>query len=116
MPRLVIAGGSVEKAKEHGEALVALPDKRGEYQGRMVLAGIAAHEKDWAEMSRQFTLAETAGGVGLLSPPPLAREHGAWTMLAIPMVLGRAAGGLRSGAAWFVPPAAALARPPGNVR
>ncbi len=59
-----IAGGSVEKAKGQGDALVALPDKRGEYQGRMVLAGVAAHEKDWAEMSRQFTLAETAGGLG----------------------------------------------------
>lgn len=59
-----IAGGSVEKAKEQGLALVALPDKRGEFQGRMVLAGVAAHEKNWAEMSREYTLAETAGGVG----------------------------------------------------
>jgi len=59
-----IAGGSVEKAKAQGDELLALPDKRGEFQGRMVLAGVAAHEKDWAEMSRQFTLAETAGGVG----------------------------------------------------
>ena len=59
-----IAGGSVEKAEAEGDALVALPDKRGEFQGRMVLAGVAAHEKDWAEMSRQYTLAEKAGGVG----------------------------------------------------
>jgi hypothetical protein len=26
--------------------------------------------------------------VGSSSPPPLPREHGAWTMLAIPMILG----------------------------
>jgi tetratricopeptide (TPR) repeat protein len=59
-----IAGGSVEKAREQGAALLAIPDKRGEFQGRMVLANIAAHEKDWMEMSRQYTMAETAGGVG----------------------------------------------------
>ena len=59
-----IAGGSVENAKAQGDALVAIPDKRGEFQGRMVPAGVAVHEKDWAEMSRQFTLAETAGGLG----------------------------------------------------
>jgi tetratricopeptide (TPR) repeat protein len=59
-----IAGGSVEKAKQQGEGLIAISEKRGEFQGRMVLARVAAHEKDWAEMSRQLTLAETAGGVG----------------------------------------------------
>jgi tetratricopeptide (TPR) repeat protein len=59
-----IAGGSVDKAKQQGAALLAIPDKRGEYQGRMVLAGTAAEGKDWAEMSRQFALAETAGGLG----------------------------------------------------
>jgi tetratricopeptide (TPR) repeat protein len=53
-----IAGGSVAKARAQGEALLALPDKRGEFQGRMVLGGIAAHESDWAEMSRQLTAAE----------------------------------------------------------
>jgi tetratricopeptide (TPR) repeat protein len=65
-----IAGGSVEKAKQQGLALVAIPDKRGEFQGRMVLAGIAGEGKDWTEMSRQFTLAESAGGVG--SDPAVA--------------------------------------------
>jgi len=59
-----IAGGSVEKAKQQGEALIAISDKRGEFQGRMVLARVAAREKDWPEMSRQSTLAESAGGVG----------------------------------------------------
>jgi len=74
-----IAGGSVEKAKAQGDALLALPNKTGEYQGRMVLAGIAAHEKDWAEMSRQFTLAETAGGVG--ADPVAALRSQAWNLL-----------------------------------
>jgi tetratricopeptide (TPR) repeat protein len=59
-----IAGGSVEKAKAQGDALLAIPDKRGEYQGRMVLAGIAAHEENWTEMSQQLTAAETAMGEG----------------------------------------------------
>ena len=59
-----IAGGSVAKARAQGDALMALPGKRGEFQGRMVLAGIAAHEKDWTEMSRQFTAAESAPGDG----------------------------------------------------
>ena len=74
-----IAGGSVEKAKAQGDALVALPDKRGEYQGRMVLARVAAHEKDWAEMSRQFTFAETAGGMG--ADPVAALRSLAWNLL-----------------------------------
>ena len=74
-----IAGGSVEKARVQGDALVAIPEKRGEYQGRMVLARIAAHEKDWAEMSRQFTLAETAGGDG--ADPVAALGTQAWQLL-----------------------------------
>ena len=43
-----------------------------------------------------------------LAPPPLPREHGAWTMLAIPVVLGLGAGGARSEAAWLVPVATVL--------
>jgi len=74
-----IAGGSVEKAKAQGDALIALPDKRGEFQGRMVLAGVAVHEEDWAEMTRQFTLAETAGGVG--ADPVAALRSLAWNLL-----------------------------------
>jgi tetratricopeptide (TPR) repeat protein len=69
-----VAGGSVEKAKAQGDALLALPGKRGEFQGRMVLAGIAAHEKNWAEMSRQFTAAETAPGEGA-DPVVALRSH-----------------------------------------
>jgi len=74
-----IAGGSVEKAKALGDALVAIPEKRGEFQGRMVLARVAAHEKDWTEMSRQLTLAETAGGVG--ADPVAALRTQAWNLL-----------------------------------
>jgi tetratricopeptide (TPR) repeat protein len=74
-----IAGGSVEKAKAQGDALLSLPGKRGEFQGRMVLAGIAAHEENWAEMSRQFTAAETAQGEG--ADPVAALRSQAWNLL-----------------------------------
>lgn len=42
-------------------------------------------------------------------PPPLPSEHGAWTMLAIPMVLGLFAGGFRSLPAWLICGAVVLA-------
>jgi len=74
-----MAGGSVEKAKAQGGALVALPERRGEFQGRMVLAGIAAHEEHWEEMSRQFTAAETAKGDG--ADPVVAMRSHAWSLL-----------------------------------
>lgn len=76
-----IAGGSIEKAKEKGSELLGLPEKRGEFQGRMVLAGIAAHEKDWAEMSRQFTAAETAQGIG--ADPVVAMRSHALNLLSV---------------------------------
>ena len=69
-----IAGGSLEKAKAQGNALLALPGKRGEFQGRMVLAGIAAREENWVEMSKQFTAAETAPGEGA-DPLGALRSH-----------------------------------------
>ncbi len=59
-----IAGGSYAKATEHANALLAIPDGRGEYFGHMALASIAGSKEEWAEMSRQYTLAETAGGDG----------------------------------------------------
>jgi len=74
-----IAGGSVEKARAMGDALLALPEKRGEFQGRMVLAGIAAHEENWAEMSRQCTAAETASGEGADAVGALRTQ--AWFLL-----------------------------------
>jgi tetratricopeptide (TPR) repeat protein len=69
-----IAGGSIDKAKEQGNALLAIPGKRGEYQGRMVLAGIASHEKQWDEMMRQLAAAETAQGDGADPLVPLRSE------------------------------------------
>ena len=74
-----IAGGSVEKAKAQGNALLAIPEKRGEYQGHMVLAGIAAHDENWAEMTKEFTAAETAGGDGA-DPVGALRSH-AWYLV-----------------------------------
>jgi tetratricopeptide (TPR) repeat protein len=74
-----IAGGSVAKAKAQGDALLAIPGKRGEFQGRMLLAGIAVHDEDWAEMSRQFIAAETAAGDGA-DPIAAMRSH-AWNLL-----------------------------------
>ena len=44
-----------------------------------------------------------------MKPPPLPREHGAWVMLALPLVLGLALTRGRSAAAWLVPPASVLA-------
>jgi tetratricopeptide (TPR) repeat protein len=74
-----VAGGSVEKARAQGDALLAIPGKRGEFQGRMVLAGIAAHEANWDEMSRQFTAAETAAGDG--ADPVVALRSHIWNLL-----------------------------------
>ncbi|HEX5042454.1 MAG TPA: hypothetical protein VFV75_06085 [Candidatus Polarisedimenticolaceae bacterium] len=59
-----MAGGDRAKAKELGAQLLALPGKRGEFQGHMLLAGIAAREDNWAEMSRHYVAAETAQGQG----------------------------------------------------
>lgn len=38
-------------------------------------------------------------------PPPLPRQHGAWVMLSLPLLLGLALTGLRGAAAWLVVPA-----------
>ncbi|HEX4824459.1 MAG TPA: TRAP transporter TatT component family protein [Candidatus Polarisedimenticolaceae bacterium] len=59
-----IAGGSPEKAKVQAEGLLTLPGKRGEFQGRMVLARLAGDAKKWDEMLTQLRAAETAGGDG----------------------------------------------------
>jgi len=74
-----IAGGSVAKAKAEGDALLAIPGKRGEFQGRMVLAGIALHEQNWAEMSRQYIAAETASGEGA-DPLIAMRSHASYLL------------------------------------
>ena len=44
-----------------------------------------------------------------LRPPPLPREHGAWVIFALPLVLGIGLAGPRSAAAWLVACAALLA-------
>lgn len=57
-----IAGGSWKKAGEQAQALIDLPDGRGEYFGYMMKARIAMERERWKEMSENFTLAETARG------------------------------------------------------
>jgi hypothetical protein len=44
----------------------------------------------------------------LLGPPPLPHEHGAWAMLAIPLLLGLAASWPPAAPAWLLVPAMAL--------
>ncbi len=57
-----IAGGSWKKANEQAQALIDLPDGRGQFYGYMMKARIAAERDRWKEMSENFTLAETAQG------------------------------------------------------
>lgn len=71
-----IAGGSKDKAKAMGNELLTIPGKKGEFQGRMVLAGIAAEDSNWTEASRQYAAAETAQGVGA-DPLVALRAHAA---------------------------------------
>ena len=44
----------------------------------------------------------------ILTPPPLPHEHGAWAMLAIPLLLGLAAAWPPAAAAWLILPAMGL--------
>jgi YwiC-like protein len=44
----------------------------------------------------------------ILAPPPLPHEHGAWAMLAIPLLLGMAAAWPPAAAAWVIVPALGL--------
>lgn len=69
-----IAGGSVAKAEEHAKALLAIPEGRGEFRGHMALAGLASERKDWAEMDRQYTIAESSKGDGA-SPSTAMTVH-----------------------------------------
>lgn len=54
------AGGSYKKAEEQANALVALPDGKGEFFGRSLLADIYADKGDWAKVEEQFALAESS--------------------------------------------------------
>jgi len=74
-----IAGGSQEKAAAQGQALLAIPGGRGEFQGRMMLARVAAQQENWAEMTRQLTAAQSAKGDG--ADPLGAMRLLAWNLL-----------------------------------
>jgi hypothetical protein len=47
-------------------------------------------------------------GRTVLKPPPFPREHGAWVMLTLPLILGSVVAGARLSAAWLLPPAVVL--------
>jgi hypothetical protein len=64
LPAPAIAGGSMDRAKALGNELLALPGRRGEFQGHMALARLAEEKSNWAEMSRHYIAAEAAQGVG----------------------------------------------------
>ncbi|MDX2148099.1 MAG: tetratricopeptide repeat protein [Planctomycetota bacterium] len=55
-----IAGGSYRKARKLGEELLAIPEQRGEFHGRLVLARVARHQERWTEMIQQYELATKA--------------------------------------------------------
>lgn len=57
-----IAGGSWKKAGEQAQALIDLPEGRGEFLGYMMKGRIAMERERWKEMIEAFTLAETARG------------------------------------------------------
>lgn len=59
-----VAGGSIARAEEQANALLEVAEGRGEFRGRLALARIASENKNWAEMGRQYTLAESAKGEG----------------------------------------------------
>jgi tetratricopeptide (TPR) repeat protein len=54
-----IVGGSIRKARERGNALLALPDP-GPSLGRVVLARCAVYKEDWDEAKRQYDAMEQA--------------------------------------------------------
>jgi len=56
------AGGSYKKAEEQANALVALPEGKGEFLGRSLLAEIYADKGDWTKVEEQFRLAEEFKG------------------------------------------------------
>src|SRR5260221_273641 len=63
-PDELAAARKVLEAQAAKEPEAAKWGNRGEYQGRIVLAGIAAQKEDWAKMSKEYTAAETAEGDG----------------------------------------------------
>lgn len=53
-------GGSYKKATQHAQALIDLPDGKGELMGRFLMAFIYGHKEDWKAMEEQYDLAEKA--------------------------------------------------------
>jgi tetratricopeptide (TPR) repeat protein len=70
-----IAGGSYRKAREQGNALLAMPEHKGEFLGHMILAGVAADDDEWKVMAAEFDLAEKCAregrGEGADVPSPI---------------------------------------------
>jgi len=67
------AGGSYRKAEEQATLLLALPEGKGEFFGRSLLADIYADKGEWAKVEEQFQLAETSTS---LSANPQAAMRG----------------------------------------
>lgn len=57
-----LLGGSYRKARQQGEALIAIPGGKGVYNGRLILAQIAGAKEEWDEMTVQLRQAEKAPG------------------------------------------------------
>lgn len=53
-------GGSYKKATQHAQALIDLPEGKGELTGRFQMAFIFGHKEDWKSMEEQYDLAEKA--------------------------------------------------------
>jgi tetratricopeptide (TPR) repeat protein len=58
------AGGSYRKAEEQATLLLALPEGKGEFFGRSLLADIYADKGEWTKVEEQFVLAETSNSPG----------------------------------------------------
>lgn len=74
-----IVGGSTAKAKEEAETLLKITGGRGQFPGQMLYATIAISAKDWQEMSRRLTAAESAPGEW--SDPSAAMQTHIWNLL-----------------------------------
>lgn len=68
------AGGSYKRAEEQANALVNLPDGKGEFFGRSLLADIYADKGEWTKVDEQFQLAEASGNPAA-NPPAAMRGY-----------------------------------------
>lgn len=70
--------GSYKAAKKHAEVLLKNP--AGEFQGRVLLAQIAAEQEEWDEMNKQYAAAEklaSSGAAGANLPELLMNQANA---------------------------------------